>query len=240
MNALRHSLALLLSLALVGNAHAQREADLRPGNDAQLWLSAGTEFKPFRKPEGQITQTAFFRKLRATGELESRFSENASRFRQFNITGGLFYPITKYLRVGSEYRYSFRDRYTTNKSRMDAQLRLKWKTGRLDGNFRCVWQHSFEDVTGLRTELRNRLGLEYDFRQWKLDPVVNVETFTALHYTGNRMVGMRYDLGTKLNLDKDKKNTLEVTLRHDREINRKEPDHEWILALAYEFDFKKK
>ncbi len=240
MSALRHTLAALLATALSGHAAAQGDSGLHPVNDAQLWFSAGTEIKPFRKPEGQLTQARFFNKLRATGELDWRLSENASRLKQFNTTAGLFYPITKYLRVGSEYRYSFRDRYTTNKSRADLQVRLKWKTGRLDGNFRSVYQHSFEEVTELRTELRNRIGLEYDIRQWKLDPVVNVETFTALHYTGNRLIGMRYDLGTKLNLDKAKQNTLEITFRLDQELDRKRPDHDWILALAYEYSFKKK
>ncbi len=240
MSCLRHSLAVLLAATAWATASAQREADLRPVNDAQLWLSAGAEFKPFRKPEGQLTQAAFFRKLRATGDLDLRLDENASQFKQLNATVGLFYPLTKSLRVGSEYRYSLRDRYTTNKSRADLQARIKWKTGRMDGNFRSVYQHSFGPATSRGTILRNRLGLEYDIRKWKLDPIVSVEAFTALHYSGNNLVGMRYDLGTKLNLDKAKKNTLEVTFRLDQELDRILPDHEWVLALGYEFDFKKK
>ncbi|MCO5274530.1 MAG: DUF2490 domain-containing protein [Flavobacteriales bacterium] len=240
MKTTRHILAVLLAAAATGAARAQGEAPLRLVNDAQLWFSAATEFKPFRKKQGQVAQARFFRKLRATVELDLRLKENASELNQTNINAGLFYAITNYMRVGSEYRYSIRDPYSANRHRIDAQLRFKGKKGRLDGDFRTKYQHSFVAPKKLRTELRNRIGLEYDIPKWKLDPIVNVESFTALHYTGNRLVGMRYDLGTEFRLDKNKQTTLEITLRHDREMNIKEPDHAWVLALAFEYSPKKK
>ena len=69
---------------------------------------------------------------------------------------------------------------------------------------------------------------------------MSAEAFTALHYTGTRLVGMRYDIGTELGLGKKKKSTMALTLRYDREMNVKAPKYAWILVVAMEHDFRKK
>lgn len=237
---MRFLVAVTLALATAGAAMAQRESTSLPERDAQLWFSTGVQLKPLRKKGAKDEQSRFFRDLQATGELGWKFNENASQLKQFNIDAGLRYPVLGFLRVGAEYRYSMRDRYTANRHRLDLQLWLKHKVGRLKADYRFEYEHSFREPRKLRTLLRNRIGLTYDIRKWKLDPFASAESFTALHYTGNRMIGIRYDLGTEMNLDKKKSTSLEVALRHDREMGVKRPVHSWILVLAVETSWKRK
>lgn len=236
---MRLLVALLLAFGVMGPAWAQHESNSLPLQDAQLWFSTGTQLKPFRKKGAKGEQPKFFREFTVTGELGWKFNENVSHLNQFNIDAGFRYPLTDFLRVGTEYRYSMRDRYTTNRHRMALQLRAQHKFGRLKTNYRFAYQHSFREPRKLRTLLRNRIVLAYDIPKWKLDPFVRVESFTALHYTGNRLDAMRFDLGTDMNLNK-KRNTLEVAVRHDRELNQKLPEHAWILVLGLDTSWKKK
>ena len=82
--------------------------------------------------------------------------------------------------------------------------------------------------------------MEYNIPHWKLDPHVSAEMFYALHYTENRLGGMRYELGTDLALDKKKKRTLGLAVRYDQEVNTVAPGNAWILIFAFEGSFKKK
>lgn len=240
MSGYRHIAAILLACALWHGAAAQEEPRSRPFNDAQLWLSLGTEFKPFRKKAGHLGQARFFRNLRATGELEWRLNDNATHLKQLNIDAGLRYPLADFLRAGVQYRYSVRDSFHPNVQRIDLQLWAKWRPGRFKLEHRAEYEHSFTDVRKYRTLLRNKLSATYNIPNWKLDPAVSAEAFTALHYTGTRLVGMRYDIGTELGLGKKKKSTMALTLRYDREMNVKAPKYAWILVAAMEHDFRKK
>ncbi|HMN04305.1 MAG TPA: DUF2490 domain-containing protein [Flavobacteriales bacterium] len=233
-------MAILLCLGLAAQAAAQGEGPAQAQQDAQLWFSLAGEIKPFRKKEGDQAQPRFFRNLRTTGELGWKLNENGSNLSQFNIDAGARYAVTGFMRLGAQYRYSMRDRYTSDRQRVDGRLYLKYKHERLKADYRLVYEHSFREPRKLRTLLRNRIAIGYNIPKWKYDPFISVESFTALHYTGNRLVGMRYDLGTDINLNKNKTRTLEVALRHDREVNTSKPTNSWILVLALENAFKRK
>jgi hypothetical protein len=88
--------------------------------------------------------------------------------------------------------------------------------------------------------LRNRLAVEYNIPHWKLDPHISAEAFSGLHYTGNSLVGMRYEFGTDVALDKKKDHTLDLAIRHDREINEDDPQYRWIFVVGYDLELKKK
>jgi hypothetical protein len=148
--------------------------------------------------------------------------------------------LADFMKVGAEYRYTIRDRYTSNSSRIDLQLWLDWKKDRVSLDTRTEYEHDFIAVTKLRTVLRNRLGVEYNIPHWKLDPHASAEAFTALHYDGNRLVAMRYELGTDLDLDKKKKRTLGLAVRYDRELNVASPEYRWIFVVSFEHAFRKK
>ncbi|MCB0774119.1 MAG: DUF2490 domain-containing protein [Flavobacteriales bacterium] len=230
----------LLLLAAATSALAQQESTSMPETDGQVWMSASTEVKPFRKKDTEVTQARFFRNLRVFGEAEWRLNDWGGGHKQVNLNGGLKYSITKFLRVGSEYRHAFKDREKSDYDRIYVRTWLQGKRGRLDGDYRFTYEHTFLPIKKIRTLVRNRFTLEYDIPKWKLDPYLQVETFTGLHYTGNRLVGMRYDLGTKFNLDAAKRNSLDVAIRFDQETNTPAPENSWVLLLAYELSFNKK
>lgn len=237
---MRVLLAAAWAALAAGAVMAQPGEGSRPGTDVQFWPSLSAEIKPFRRKDAKDTQMRFFRDLRASGELGWKFNEGAAQLKQFNIDAGISYPLFKFMRLGAEYRYSIRDRYTTNRHRLDLQLWLKYKFDRLQADYRFEYEHSFRDVRKLRTLLRNRAGLGYNIPNWKLDPQVRVEAFTALHYTGNRLVGMRYDLGTEVNLNKRKTRSMEIAVRHDREMGIASPEHAWVLVVELANTFKQK
>lgn len=224
---------------MLGSAMAQEGGVAKPKVDGQLWLSAGADFKPFRKKSGRVSQPRFFRNLRMNGELGWKMDDNASRTKQVNLDAGAKYPLTSFMSVGAEYRYSIRPD-KTNRSRIDLQLWLKWKKDRIRADYRFEYEHTFIHERKLRTVLRNRLGLDYNIPKWKFDPSISVESFTGLHYTGNQLVCMRYELGTDVDLDKKKKRTLGLAVRYDQSLNTAWPEHVWVLVIAFEQSFKKK
>lgn len=228
-----------MAFAMLGTAMAQEPGVAKPEVDGQLWLSAGADFKPFRKKSGNVSQPRFFRNLRMAGELGWRLDDNATRTKQVYLNAGAKYPLTSFMNVGAEYRYSIRPE-KDNRSRIDLQMWLKWKKDRVRADYRFEYERTFIPEWKLRTVLRNRLGLEYNIPKWKLDPNVSVESFTGLHYTGNSLVGMRYELGTEVNLDKKKSRTLGLAVRYDQELNVAWPQNALILVIAFEHSFKKK
>ena len=228
-----------MASAIVGSAMAQEGGVAEPEVDGQLWLSAGANFKPFRKKSGNVSQPRFFRNLRMAGELGWKLDDNATRTKQVNLNAGAKYPLTSFMSVGAEYRYSIRPE-KDNRSRIDLQMWLKWKKDRVRADYRFEYERTFIPEWKLRTLLRNRVGIEYNFPKWKFDPRVSVETFTGMHYTGNSLVGVRYELGTEVNLNKKKNRTLGLAVRYDRELNTSWPEHAWILVIGFEHSFKKK
>jgi hypothetical protein len=237
---LAHIACSVLAITWVGALRAQDRSPLRPATTGELWLSAGADYKPFAKKSGQVYERQFYRKFHLLGEVgwRSELGPFAGKLGYGSL--GTRYRLADFMKVGAEYRYTVRDRYTSNSSRIDLQLWLDWKKDRVDLDTRTEYEHDFIPVTKLRTVLRNRLGIGYNIPHWKLDPQASAEAFTALHYDGNRLVGMRYQLGTDVDLDKKKTRTLGLAVRYDREINVDGPGYRWIFVVSFEHAFRKK
>ena len=230
---MRIVLFVLFMLACI-TSHAQEEPLLRPSTDSELWLSAGVEVKPFKKKSGQPYEHKFFKRFRALGELGYRGNENLTSSKLFYSVVGARYRLSKLLRFGLEHRFNIRDRYTTNTHRVDGEVRLSGEKDRISVDYRAIFQHEFVIPIRYRDILRNRVSVEYNIPGWKFDPHLSLETFTAMHYTGNRLIGLRYEAGTTVALDKKKKNTLDLGVRYDREQNLNALKYRWIFVLAYE------
>ena len=220
--------------------HAQEGNTLRPTRHGALWLGAGTELKPFKKRDGAITERAFNKNFSLTGEVGWRAALDPFVTKQAYVSASARYRVSDLWRVGTEYRWSFRDPTRTNTGRLDLQSWLRWKTGRIRLDHRFQYEHDFIAITKVRSTLRNRLGVEYNIPKWKLDPHASAELFTGLHYTGNRNIGIRYELGTELVLDKSKDRVVGLAMRYDTELNTVRPQNTWILVISFEQDFKKK
>lgn len=231
---------MLAILVYPGTVHAQENSPLRPVTRGELWMSASGSYKPFNKKRAKDEKKTLIEGLQLIGELgwRNRLDPLASKYWYGSV--GTKLKLTDFLKVGAEYRHSFRDRYHTNIPRLDLQMWLSWKKDRVSLAHRFEYEHEFIPVTKLRTVLRNRLGVEYNIPKWKLDPHVSAEAFTGLHYTGNNLVGMRYELGTEMNLDKKKTRTLGLAVRYDQELNTAGPKNRWLFVISFEHEFKKK
>jgi hypothetical protein len=231
---------LAVLLGAVAGVRAQEKPLLKPSTDAELWLSAGVEWKPFAKKSGQVYERKFYKRFRILGELGYRGNENLTSSKLVYTMAGVRYRITDFLRLGAEYRYNVRDKYTSNSHRVDVQALITAKHGRFDLDYRPSFQHDFVAPVRYRTLLRNRLALAYDIPGFKLDPHLSVETFTALHYTGDRLIGLRYEAGTSVTLDKKKRNSVDLAVRYDREQGLTSAKYRWIFAIGYQFTVKKR
>ncbi len=239
MSLLRHITFVGLSWACIQGATAQENTSV-PVTDGQVWLSLGMGYKPFAKKKGNVVEGGFRRNFKLNGEVEWRGREWASETKQVNFTFTPEYKLTDFLKVAAQYRYAMKDRYTDNVHRLGAQASVSWERGRVKLDNRIRYEHEFRPVNKLRNTIRERLGVEYNIPHWKLDPHVSAETFYGLHYTGNGVVGMRYELGTDMNLNKKKTRTLDLAIRYDQEIDTAFPENAWILIIAFEGSLKKK
>lgn len=230
---------LLLCLARPA-VYAQDNSPLRPSTHGELWLSTSLEGKPFRNKKNKYDKGPFYRRLPLIGELGWRARLDPFYTRSGYASLATRYRLTEFLRTGASYRRYFYDQYHPDVSRIDLQLWLNWATGRVKLEHRFEYEHDFIPIYKMRTVLRNRLGLTYNIPHWKLDPQVSAELFTGLHYTGNRNIAIRYDLGTELDLDKKGSRSIGVALRFDHELNAADPENRWIFVLSYDLELKKK
>jgi hypothetical protein len=59
----------------------------------------------------------------------------------------------------------------------------------------------------------------------------------VIHFTGNRLIGMRYGIGAEWELGND--HVFDISLRHDREQNLENLQYRWIFGIAYEFKWSR-
>ena len=202
-------------------------------------MSVEGSFKPFHRKVARKSREPLYRKVQMSGELGWRSALDPFANKLAYGTAGAKLRLNNFLRVGSQYRYSLRDKYKSNYSRIDLQLWLNWEKGRIRLDHRFEYEHDFIPLYKIRTVLRNRLGIEYNIPHWKLDPQLSAEAFSGMHYTGNRLVGMRYEMGTTLDIGKTNTNSLSMAIRFDQELGVADPQNRWIVVLAYAYEFKK-
>lgn len=249
----------LVLVLLACSVRAQERLLHKPSTDAELWLSGAVELrfdegakKKIKKAkDGKLTgedlekaqakaakaKRSFKNRFRLSGELGYRGNENLTSSKLFYTVLGLRYRLHKYARFTLEHRYNFRDKYTNNTHRIDVQLDSDVDFGRLTAGYRLVYQHEFIIPIRYRDILRNRFQLTARTKGFDLDPYVSVETFSALHYTGNQLIDMRYGIGAEWQLDND--HILDLSVRYDRERNIPEMQYRWIFGVAYEFKWRK-
>ena len=250
------AVALLLLAALT---RAQETPLHLPATDAELWISGAVELRLDEKAKKRIKKSkdekltgealekaeqkadkakrSFKNRFRMSGELGYRGNENLTSSKLVYTVVGARYRIHKYARFTLEHRFNFRDKYTTNTHRIDVQLDSDKDFGRMTLGYRAVYQHEFVAPIRYRDILRHRFQLTARTKGIPVDPYVSAETFTALHYTGSRLISMRYGIGAEWELNKD--HILDLSLRYDREQNIPRMQYRWIFGVAYEFKWRK-
>lgn len=255
---LRHLAATLLVL-LAMSVRAQEKPLLRPSTDAELWISGAVELRFDEKAKKKIKKAkddkltgealekaeqkaakakrSFNNRFRLSGELGYRGNENLTSSKLFYTVVGARYRLHQYARLTLEHRYNFRDKYTNNTHRIDLQLDGDKDFGRLNVGYRGVFQHEFTLPIKYRDILRHRVQLTAKTKGFPFDPYISAETFTTFHYTGNKLISIRYGVGAEWTLSND--HILDLSLRYDREQNIPAMQYRWIFGVAYEFKWRK-
>ena len=229
------AVALLLPALLAAPLSAQDLPQERPRNVSELWVSAAVELKPLHKTRGRQYEKRFYRKFRTTLELGYRSDENLTGGRLFYTILGANYRFERWLRFGIEHRYNLRDRYNSDSQRTDLQITLVGDIGRLAVKYQAQGQHEWIPVWKIRDILRNEVGLEWNTRKFPLDPYLKAEAFHAFHYTGDRLIGIRYGIGAKLKLGGGHK--FNVGYRYDREVHLPDLRYRSIISIGYEYEW---
>ena len=230
--------ACILALIFIAPAVAlsQSEPRLKPEQDLELWTSIALETRPFTL-ESRPGEFGFRKKFRTALELGYRSNENLGNGKSFYTNLAFKYRLKKWIRLGMDHRYNVRDRYSSNSYRIDGSVVLQGEVARFEGSYRTIFQHEFIPAYRLRDVWRNRFAITWRTKKFPLDPTVSCETFTGIWYKGNYFAGIRYDLGVEWDMGKD--HSLEVVLRHDREIGVRSPLYRTIVSLAYEYYWKR-
>lgn len=251
--------AVLLPLLLACVVRAQEQPLHLPTTDAELWISGAVELrfdegakKKIKKAKDEKltgealdkarqkadkAKRSFKNRFRLSGEMGYRGNENLTSSKLVYTVVGARYRLHKFARLTLEHRYSFRDRFTNNTHRIDTQLDSDVDIGRMNLGYRGVFQHEFTLPIRYRDILRHRVQLTAKTKDLPFDPYVSAETFTTFHYTGNKLISIRYGIGAEWTLSND--HILDLSLRYDREQNIPRMQYRWIFGAAYEFKWRK-
>ena len=229
-NFLLVSLALLLFFGSLEGIWAQDNRDF------ETWSSVEFRYRPSKK-------------WRIGLETQLRLKENSSEIDGYfgELTGG--YEIFKGFRAALGVRLISKNDNTgkqqgyENFVRLHADAIYKHKIDRLGLNYRLRYQT--RDELGVTNEngdfadstIRLKIGTEYNFRKWKLDPQLSAEIF---HQNArNEDEGFdkfRVTFGTEYKFKKWGR--LGVFYRYEREINKTNPASTDIIRLQYVYTLK--
>jgi len=194
-----------------------------PDHWSQLWLDASVR--------GKLAKG-----LKGIGEMGYRTGDEFGRGKQIYLNGELRYKLHKVLDAGFEQRAVFRPDLE-NRHRTGLMLIAGERFGRTTLLYRLNYQHVWLEKGEVRDAIRNKFGVEYDFKGFQFDPEGSIEFFTALGPDGPEYDAIRYKLGTSWVPSKG--HTVSFALVHDREQNRRSPDYRWVFAFAYAIDLGK-
>ncbi|MGI9532647.1 DUF2490 domain-containing protein [Lutimonas sp.] len=204
--------------------------------DFESWTSAELRYKPTKRWKTGM-------------ELQMRLKENSSEIDGYfaELTGG--YEIFKNFDVGLGLRFIRKNDNTgavqgyENHGRIHADASYKHKINRLALGYRLRYQN--KDELGVSNEngdfadqyIRLKVGTEYDFKKWKLDPQLSAEIF---HHSEkneeNEFNKFRITFGTDYKFKKAGK--IGVYYRYEKEINTADPRSTDILRIRYIYTFK--
>lgn len=220
----------LLFFTGLGYVQAQENRDF------ETWTSAEFRYRPTKK--WRIGLEAQLRLKENSSEIDGYFGE---------LTGG--YEIFKGFRTMLGFRMISRNDNTGRQQGYENFVRLhldasyRHKIERLGLNYRLRYQT--RDELGVTNEngdfadqmLRLKIGTEYNFKKWKLDPQLSAEIFHE--NDRNEEEGFdkfRVTFGTEYKFKKWGR--LGLYYRYEREINKTNPASVDIIRIQYIYTLK--
>lgn len=177
-------------------------------------------------------------------EEELRFTKNISRFDIFFTDLGFEYKINKHLSAGLNYRFyqnKNKDGDFITQHRFSADIGYKQEIDRFTFAYRLQFQNKDEDFLSKSSEnnvsnLRNKISVDYDIKNFKLEPYFQAELFRKYETDVNPYFNkVRWTLGAGYPVTK--KSDIQIFYRIDNELNLSYPKNTYILGLGYKFSF---
>ena len=178
---------------------------------------------------------------------EFRTKNNVSEVDRFMTSATVSYsPIRKYLKLGAGYVFiaNWQDveEYYSLRHRFYGQASTKYDLDRFTFGLRSRYQHTWLDESEKRYKWnprcywRNKLNVSYKVPKIHLSPFISGELFYQTnHYKGNVIDAYRLEGGLKY--DFDRRNSLELAVRYDEDINVKAPTSKISVGLFYSYSF---
>ncbi|WP_405607496.1 DUF2490 domain-containing protein [Polaribacter sp. Asnod1-A03] len=223
---------MLINIALFSNLNYGQNGD----TDWESWGTIGVEYN-LKKWEFNLEQQY---------RLKENFSETDSYFTQF----GVEYEMFKNFKLGAAARFiSFNDNVGAIQGyedhfRFQFDGSYKHKIKNLELGYRLRYQNknelgiSTDDGDNPKHTFRFKTSLEYDFKNWKLDPKVSAEIFNRYEEDGdvNTYNKYRFTIGTDYKVKKIGK--FGLFYRYEKEMNVDLPEVTNIIGLKYIYTIK--
>ncbi len=183
-------------------------------------------------------------------EEQVRFSNNSSEVDAFFTELNTDYDFSKNVYCGIGLRYIRQNDNVGDIQGFESHMRLhfdlgyKYKAQRFNIDTRIRFQTknelgiSKEQGDYANNNLRLKTGLEYNFKNWKLDPEFSAEIFRQYENGENEFNKLRFTIGTKYNLKAFGK--IRLFYRMEKELNTSYPKTTNILGIKYTYSLKSK
>lgn len=188
----------------------------------------------------------FNKRLNYTIEPEVRLHDNSSRIRNWQTEGSIGYEAFKNVEFGGLYRYEvnyLKPDFNRYIHRASAFIKYKLETGRLEWNYRGIYQNelvNFNTTTDGRINHighRHKLSLGYDNKKWSVKPSFGVEYYFPV--SPAQEVG-EWKKRWFISLDKEisKRWSTKLSYRRQLEYNVANPASRNIVSIGLEYEPK--
>ncbi len=177
---------------------------------------------------------------------EFRLYENSTKIDEYFTELGIEYKLNKYFAFGGGYRYI--TNYTKKgniktENRFDAKVVFDFSIDRFSFDYRLKYQTDNENSTNdnvtkpFEHTLRNQLKISYNIKGIKLEPYILSDLYYSINLDDiSEFSKLKNSLGLEYELSK--KNSFDLFLMTERELNITDFERNLILGLGYKYKFK--
>lgn len=174
---------------------------------------------------------------------ELRMMSNSSQLDAVLTEVNLSAPLTKFLRLGVEYRFkvSSRENQLHNSNRGGVYIELDERIEDLRLAYRAMYMWEYTDILtselgGIPEEIhRHKISLKYRKKGWDFTPAISAEGFFTLNPIWDRNESKwRFSFGGQYRLTKDI--NLGVSYKCQQEFNQNNPLTAHILSVGLEYE----
>lgn len=173
---------------------------------------------------------------------EMRFNRNSSNFRSIHTDFDLSVPITKYFRLGGNYRIQKKlvQNYSYLVNRFGTYGKIDYRIRRLRLDYRAMYQWEF---IGRNTrelghiplqEHRHKIAATYYRKRWDLRPKISYEFF-FLHKPDFILSSKKYRISIGVSYRISKNLDWDISYKYQNEFYVNDPQKSHIIAMRFSY-----